>query len=389
MSVMKVRPLLNRLNISVPKTGRAWVELDHEALRHNVEALSSQLPAGSFLMPAVKANAYGHGAVLISRELSRMGIHSFCVATAEEGVELRRSGITGLILILGYTPPEHLPLLIRWELTQTVVDYDYAVLLNSSGGQYSVHIGVDTGMHRLGEPSANIKGICQMFAMENLTIDGIFSHLCVADSEKPEDVEFTNAQGKAFYSLTAKLEKRGLRCPKKHILNSVGLLNYQEFAGDYVRVGIALYGVLSTRLETKNCKIELRPVLSLKSRVASIKKLNSGEGAGYGLSFVAKQETKIAVLTIGYADGLPRSLSCGVGNVLINGFKVPIVGRICMDQTLIDVSAVPEIKAGDTAIIIGVSGKEMITACDIAEQTGTITNEIFSRLGGRLERTML
>lgn len=365
--------------------GRAWIELDREALRHNVTALRAMLPAGCRLMPAVKANAYGHGAALVVPELQAMGVDAFCVATAEEGAELRQKGVTGLMLILGYTPPEHFPLLARWALTQTVVDADYARLLNALGG-CGVHIGIDTGMHRLGIDCNDIESVCEVLGLENLRVEGVFTHLCSADGATEADADFTQAQGRAFRDLCGSLEGRGLRFGHKHILNSSGLLRYPELGGELARVGIALYGVMSTLQETLSHRAVLRPVLSLKARVASVKTLRAGEGAGYGLAFTARRETRLAVLSIGYADGLPRSLSCGMGSVLIRSVKAPIVGRICMDQTLVDVTSVPGAAAGDTAVLIGTSGSESIGVCELAHQSGTISNEILSRLGPRLKR---
>ncbi|MPN10852.1 Serine/alanine racemase [bioreactor metagenome] len=185
------------------------------------------------------------------------------------------------------------------------------------------------------------------------------------------------------------LRRRGCTCPKKHIVSSDGLLYYPELAENYARVGIALYGILSTRIDTERCSISLEPVLSIKARIALVKDLFQGEAAGYGLQFVAPQDTRIAVVAIGYGDGIPRSLSCGVGNVLIHGYKAAIIGRICMDQMLINISDIPDVKPGDVAVIIGQSGDKKITVCDLAEQTGTISNEILSRLGERLERQMI
>lgn len=166
-------------------------------------------------------------------------------------------------------------------------------------------------------------------------------------------------------------------------------MHYPELAENYARVGIALYGILSTRADTERCGISLEPVLSIKARIALVKDLFSGEAAGYGLQFVAPQDTRIAVVAIGYGDGIPRSLSCGVGSVLVHGIKAPIIGRICMDQMLVDISNIPNVKSGDIAVIIGQSGNERITACDLAEQDGTISNEILSRLGERLERQII
>ena len=366
--------------------GRAWIELDMDALRHNVEALRTLLPPGCELMPAVKADAYGHGAVLIAKELNRLGVEAFCVATAQEGAELRQAKISGVILILGYTHPRDFPLLTHYDLTQTVVDCEYGKILNRTGTPIRVHIGVDTGMRRLGEPCGNVEGISRLFQMENLRVDGIFTHLCADDTENASDRAFTLRQGKAFWSLAAQLRSRGCDIPKAHLLSSYGLLNYPTLGGDYARVGIALYGVLSTRADWRRCGLNLQPVLSLKARISTVRALKLGEGAGYGLAFRAKRDGRIAALSIGYADGLPRALSCGAGSALVNGRTAPIIGRVCMDQTLIDVTGIPDVHAGDTAVLIGTAGDQAISAYDLAEKAGTITNEVLSRMGSRLAR---
>ena len=290
---------------------------------------------------------------------------------------------------MGYTHPECFPLLIKYNLVQTVVNYHYAELLNAYGKPVKVHIKIDTGMHRLGERAEHIEEIARMFQMKNLIIEGAFTHLCADESISPKDRTFTEAQGKAFYQVISVLKEQGYSCPKVHLLASYGLINYPELSGDYARIGIALYGVLSNRSDIQKCKIPLLPVLSIKVRIAAIKDLLCGEGVGYGLSYTATENRKIAILPIGYADGIPRALSCGNGNVLINGSIAPIIGRICMDQTIIDVTDIPTVKEGDIAIIIGKSGNAEITAYDIAEQTGTITNEILSRLGSRLDRFII
>jgi len=340
-------------------------------------------------MPAIKANAYGHGAALMARELNRMGVDAFCVATLTEGVELRRHGIRGEILILGYTHPEQFCLLRRYHLTQTVVDYPYALQLNGFGCPLHVHIAVDTGMHRLGERSEHIEAICEMFEMKNLRIDGMFTHLCVSDAGAPDARAYTERQARCFYRVAEELEGRGYPRPKLHMQASYGLVNYPELAEDYARVGIALYGTMSTKADTEQSPLPLAPVLTLKARVAAVKELHEGEGTGYGLQFVARQERKMAVLAIGYADGIPRSLSGGVGFALIQGRRAPILGRICMDQLTVDVTDIPGVRPGDTAVLIGRSGEEEITAGMVAEQAGTITNEILSRLGPRLERIVV
>lgn len=376
---------------------RAWIELDLHALEHNVLFLQSLLPEGCRLMPAVKANAYGHGAVPVATELNRLGIRSFCVACASEGIELRNAGINGEILILGYTPPEQLPLLQQYHLSQTILDFAYAESLSRSGVRLHVHIAVDTGMHRLGIRCEEIEQIAAVYTFRNLAVDGIYTHLSACDSDSPESRTFTECQIAAFVQATETLKARGCPCRGLHLLSSYGIFNYPEAAGDYVRPGIALYGLLSSDKDSRRilsgkdesaAPSSLRPVLSLKARVASLRTLHEGEAAGYGLAFIADREMKLAVLSIGYADGLPRALSDGNGRVLINGYSAPILGRICMDQTLADISEIPEKKVapGDTAVLIGRSGSLEITAGELAERCGTITNEILSRLGERLER---
>lgn len=368
--------------------GRAWIELNMENLRHNVNILRSMLPPGCELMPAVKADAYGHGAVPVARELNKMGVRAFCVATVAEGATLRRHGIRGLILILGYTHPHEFELLTTYELTQTVIDFSYAKLLNGYHRPIQVHIAVDTGMHRIGERCENVEHFLEMFRMENLKITGLYTHLCTADSENDEDKVFTARQAQSFRKLVQWLDERGYSV-KAHILSSYGLIKYPEYGGDYARVGIALFGLLSTDEDTRLRGNKLRPVLSVKARVVSIRKLHTGESAGYGLAYIAKKDTQIAALSVGYADGLPRALSCEVGSVLLNGRKAPIIGRICMDQTLVDISGIPSVNTGDTAVMIGRSDEQAITACDVAKQADTITNEILSRLSQRLTRVIV
>lgn len=238
-------------------------------------------------------------------------------------------------------------LMRKYHLMQTVVDYNYAKVLNSYGKKIRVHLKIDTGMHRLGVRCENLDELCNIFRYKNLVVEGAYTHLCVADTVSVADKEFTLAQGKAFFDVVAQLEKRGFY------------------------------------------PVKLSPILSLKTRVAAIKDLFKGEAVGYGLQYTAEQDKKIAVLTIGYADGLPRSLSGGIGKVLINGSEAPIIGRICMDQTLVDITDIPNVKQGDIAVVIGKSGKSEITVYDIAEQAGTITNEVLSHLGNRLERTII
>ena len=369
--------------------GRAWIEVSRSALAHNVAYLRSHLPETCRLMPAVKANGYGHGGVLVARALNELGVDAFCVASVQEGVELRQQGIFGEILVLGCTQPEDFPLLCKWDLIQTVVDYPYARSLHAYGRPMAVHIAVDTGMHRLGERSDHMAEILKIYELENLRVKGLYTHLCVSDSLDPEALSYTKMQAEAFDSVVAAVKAGGYPVPKLHMQASYGVLLHPELSGDYARVGIALYGMLSTKADTARWGRDLRPVLSLKTRVASIRTLYQGESAGYGLCYTAPADRKIAALAIGYADGLSRSLSCGKGAVLIRGRRAPIIGRICMDQTLVDVSGIPDAAPGDPAVLIGTSGDQTISAWDLSEAAGTITNETLSSLGNRLERVLV
>lgn len=365
--------------------GRAWIELNMDHLRHNAEQFRLLLPSDCDLMPAVKANAYGHGAVLIAKALQEQGVKSFCVASVKEAAELRQGGITGEILILSYTHPDQFGDLIACDLIQTVVDRSYAQELNRDGRKFKVHIGIDTGMHRLGERWENIQEITEIFQLSNLEVTGVYSHLCVSDGRTALDREYTFQQIHHFEHVIRELHRRGIQGFKCHLQGSYGILNYSELCFDYARAGIALYGILSGKKDVVHAKADLKPVLSLKARVESVKMLYQGECAGYGLTYSAGENKKIGVLSIGYADGVPRSLS-NCGYVLCNGRKAPIIGRICMDQMMVDLSGAGQVKAGDEAVLIGKSGEMEVRAEDMAQWAGTISNEILSRMGERLER---
>lgn len=367
------------------KKGRAWIELNMGNLKHNIEEFRRLLPFDCALMPAVKANAYGHGAELVAEVLQEQGIHAFCVASAAEGVQLRLSGIKGEILVLGYTHPAEFNDLVSFDLMQTVVDGDYAKQLRDDGRRFTVHVGIDTGMHRLGVRWDHIEQIVEIFQMPNLSVTGLFSHLCVSDGSSVKDRSYTMEQIHHFEYVTEELHRRGFHNFKCHLQGSYGILNYSQCCFDYARAGIALYGIYSAKNDRTKASVNLKPVLSLKTRVESVRMLYHGEGAGYGLTYNARGNRKIAALSIGYADGVPRELS-NCGYVLCNGKMAPVIGRICMDQMLVDVTDIPQVKAGDEAVLIGKSGNLQIQAEEMAQWAGTISNEIVSRLGERLER---
>lgn len=295
---------------------RAWIELNIDNLSHNVNQIKVHLPENCRLMPAVKANAYGHGMIPVSKALNQMEIYDFCVAAVSEGVALREAGIEGQILILGYTHPEAFPLLAEYDLTQTIVDAPYAKLLADYGKnlrkRLKVHISVDTGMRRLGERSDHLASILSFWEYQNLQITGLYSHLCVADSFSPVDIQFTLMQFQRFDTIIDALHQKGIGGFAAHIQSSYGFLNYPEFHYDYIRPGIALYGCKSLPDDQPRLDLSLRPVLSLKARLGSVRPLLPGESAGYGLTFTASKPLIIGTASIGYADGIPRSFRQGL-----------------------------------------------------------------------------
>lgn len=371
------------------KMSRTWIEINIQNLKHNVNEIKKLMPSDCKMMAVVKANAYGHGAVMLSKYLNSIGVKSFAVATIDEGIELRKNGIQGDILILGYTDVTRADELSRYGFIQTIIDYEYGLMLNDQKKCVQVHIKIDTGMHRLGISVEDVDKIVDVFYLKNLKVSGIFTHLCVADSLSEEDVLYTKDQIDSFYHLLRQLEHKGITLPKIHIQSSYGLLNYPELHCDYARIGIALYGTLSSQGDRTRVQADLRPVLTLKTRVAMIKEVAMGEGVSYGRDFQVNRDSRIAILPIGYADGLPRNLADGSSNVLLHGVKVPIIGRICMDQLLIDITDMPMVRTGDVATLIGGDGNEEILAESIANNAGTITNELFSRIGRRMERVYI
>ena len=367
--------------------GRVWAEIDLDAVEHNFEEMRRNLKPGTKMIGVVKADGYGHGAGRVARCLQKSGVRAFAVACAAEGIALRRAGVRGLILILGYTPPEEIPLLRRWRLTQAVADEAHGAALDAAGRPIRVHLAIDTGMRRLGVPAEDTAALARLYGMKNLKIGGVFSHLCVSDEPGQSAKEHTQGQLTRFYRAVDWLRDQGYDPGDVHIQASGGILHLPPQPCAYARAGIALYGAGSGGASDA-VEAGLRPVLSLRARVACVRRLRPGEGAGYGLAFRAERDTLLAVLSIGYADGLPRALAQNGGRVLLHGRSCPMAGRMCMDQLLVDVTGAPGVRAGDTATLIGQDGALTIRAEEAARRCGTITNELLSRLGGRLGQTI-
>ena len=367
------------------KCGRAWVEIDLDALAYNLADIQSKIPKSTEIMAVVKANAYGHGVEKIAERMVNEGIKTFAVTSVAEGVQLRDYVNDSTILVMGYTHPNDARWLFKCNLSQLIVDGAYAKSLNDTGYNLRAHAAIDTGMHRLGVEPSNFEEIESIFNCKNLTIEGIATHLSSPDGQDDSDIEFTKMQIDEFLKVVRKLKDKGYYFGKLHALSSYGIFNYPEFCFDYVRPGIMLYGVHSIDDKTK-VQTTLRPILSLKAIVAQIRHIKAGESVSYGRAFTAKKPMKIATASIGYADGLPRQISGNGGRGLINGQNAPIIGRICMDMIMLDVTEIDNIKAGDTVTLIGKDGDEEIRCEELAETAGTITNDILSGLSSRLPR---
>ncbi|MDR2957412.1 MAG: serine racemase VanT catalytic subunit [Coriobacteriales bacterium] len=370
---------------STEQPQRAWIVIDLGLLKHNVNIIRSLVDNECKLMPAIKGNAYGLGMVPIAKALWRFGVHDFCVASLSEGIELRKSGIRGNILILGYTNPDNWALLKKYRLTQTLVDYEYGMSLAACSTGLSVHIKVDTGMHRLGECVDQTDRICDLLSCNRFAVKGIFTQLSNSDSNELMGIYQNRNQLARFEEMLSRIQSQGIAIPETHTQNSYGIINYPQKSVALARPGLAIYGVIDQKLCINN-QPDLRPIFEVRARVALTKHIATGECVGYGDGYVATEDLTIAVVTIGYADGFPRNLSNGRGGVLVRGGYAPVVGFVCMDQTTVDVSRIPGVVAGDIATIIGNDSDKSITISQIADMSNTISNEIMSRLGERLER---
>lgn len=346
------------------KKDRTVMELNIENLEHNLDIFAKLKHQDTLIMAVVKADAYGHGARELCPYLNRYGIKDFAVATLDEGMELRRNGIEGNILVLGYVYPEDLFKAKLFDLTVSITSYEHARILNDQKIRVKCHLQIDTGMKRLGIDYRDITGIREVFEFKYLEIGGVYSHLCNCDS-----FEFTKAQF-SRYEFIVKLLKKDGHSFKTHIQATEGLLRYSEYNYDYVRIGIGLYGYGDERL---------KPVMGIKSTVISVKKLHQGETLGYGQSYVALKDMLIGDVSIGYGDGYRRVQNWPY--VIFKGKKCAIVGRICMDQLFIDLSNT-DAKSGDEVILLG-EGIEIKT---LADKCNTIPNEVFSSFNRRIRK---
>ena len=367
---------------------RVHADSDLDAIRHNMDEMHRLVDPHTKLMAVIKTDGYGHGAIPIARELEEIDyVYGYAVAAEEEALALRADGIKKPILILGYTFPEQYEALLQAQITPAIFTVEAAKLLSETAGRMQmtahIHIKLDTGMGRVGflisEESAD--QIAQIAKLPHIMIEGMFTHFAKADEK---DKTSANKQLSEFLRMADMLEERGVHIPLKHCSNSAGILDLPQANLDIVRAGITLYGLHPSE-EVHLERMDMRPVMSLKSQVAHVKTLPAGYGISYGATYVTVDERRIATIPVGYGDGYARSLS-NKGDVLIRGRRAPICGRVCMDQFMVDVTDIPDVCVGDKVTLIGTDGEEHITLEELGEKSGRFNYEFACDRGKRIPR---
>lgn len=366
---------------------RVYAEINLDAIVKNVDNLMALTKENTGALAVVKADGYGHGDVAVAKAVAQK-VTGYAVATLDEAVNLRENGVKKPILVLGYVDPYEFDILVSHEITATVFDVETAQLLADAARvqkkQAHCHIKVDTGMRRIGlEPDENgIAIVKQITALKELSAGGIFTHFAASDETDKTSAEH---QFKLFTDFTGRLEKEGIHFTYRHCANSAAVIDMPQVDLDMVRLGIAMYGMYPSD-EVKKEKVELFPALDLKSHVTMVKEIPAGEKVSYGGTFTTTRTTKLATVSVGYGDGYPRALS-SKGYVLVRGQKAPIVGRVCMDQMMVDVTDIENVTRADIVTLIGKDGDAEITVEEIAALAGTFNYEFVCDLGKRIPRS--
>ena len=366
---------------------RCYAEISLEAIGHNIREVKKRLPEGVKLLGVVKANAYGHGAVPVASYLENQ-VDYFATATIEEAVELRENGISAPILILGYVSPSQYGDLVEYDITQTIESYAQALALEKEAARQNrkakAHLAVDTGMTRIGfqVTEHDADEAAKIADLPHIELEGMFTHFSCADQE---DKTYCSMQMEKYDKMTALLAERGVTIPLRHICNSAGIMEFDDHRFEMVRSGIITYGIYPSE-EVKKERLDLIPALSWKSHVIHVKEVGPGIGVSYGATYVTeKPMTRIATVSAGYADGYPRALS-NQGCVLIHGKKAPIIGRICMDQMMVDVTDIPDVQVEDVVTLVGTDGDETITIEEIANPAARFDYEMLCDISSRVTR---
>ena len=366
---------------------RCYAEISLEAIGHNIREVKKRLPEGVKLLGVVKANAYGHGAVPVASYLENQ-VDYFATATIEEAIELRQHGISAPILILGYVSPSQYGDLVEYDITQTIDSYAQALALEKEAARQNrkakAHLAVDTGMTRIGfqVTEHDADEAAKIADLPHIELEGMFTHFSCADQE---DKTYCSMQMEKYDKMTALLAERGVTIPLRHICNSAGIMEFDDHRFEMVRSGIITYGIYPSE-EVKKERLDLIPALSWKSHVIHVKEVGPGIGVSYGATYVTeKPMTRIATVSAGYADGYPRALS-NQGCVLIHGKKAPIIGRICMDQMMVDVTDIPDVQVEDVVTLVGTDGDETITIEEIANPAARFDYEMLCDISSRVTR---
>lgn len=372
---------------------RTWAEISLNAIEHNYNVIRNKVADDTKVCCVIKADGYGHGAVELSQVYEKLGADFFAVSNIDEGIEIRKSGSKLPIVILGYTPVSEAENLAEYDISQAVFSLEYAKELSEKCVEEDcickMHIKVDSGMSRIGfmcqefpRDEYSIEEICEACCLPNLEVEGLFTHFCVSD-EDAEGREFTNKQYENFIHVRDSLKKRGVDISVVHCSNSGAIEDYPETCCDMVRAGIILYGLApSSKLADR---LDLVSAMTLKTVVAFVKEVQKGATISYGRTFTADRKMKIATVPIGYADGFIRQ-NAKDGYMMVNGKKAKIVGRICMDQTMLDVTDIEDVKTGDEVVVFGTGENGEPTADSLAENTGTINYETVCLVGKRVPR---
>ncbi len=377
---------------------KTWAEIDLNAISHNIQELKRIIAPEVMLMAVVKANAYGHGDVAVAQYVMEHGADCLGVARLNEAIKLREGNIEAPILIFGYTDPEEVKSIVEHDLTQTIWSYENAEALSravrKTGERIKVHLKVDTGMGRLGMMPTNlinsvseasydgsIHEVESILHLPGLDLDGIYTHFACADKT---DKHYTEVQFDKFMMFLNQLKNAGIEIPLTHAANSAAIIDLPGMHLDMVRAGISIYGLFASE-SVKRDKIELKPAMTLKTKIIQLKEVPAGFSISYGSTYHTGKQTKIATVPVGYADGFNRLLS-NLGYMLIRGHRAPVVGRVCMDLTMLDVGHIPGVSVADEVVIIGQQQGTTISADDVASSLNTINYEIVSTVTDRITR---
>ena len=365
-----------------------WAETDLDAIAFNVRAFKRHVGQAVEVIAVVKANAYGHGAVPVARAALEAGATRLGVHRAIEGVELRRAGLAAPILVMGYTPPSGAAMMVQHDLTPSLITREFAEAVSAeavrAGKEVPLHVKVDTGMSRYGLMPGEVVGFARgLTALPGVKLEGLFTHFATADAA---DQTHVRHQLETFRQVLAALESAGIRIPLRHAANSAATMRLPEAHFDAVRPGIAMYGLDPS--DEWPPVFEIRPALTLKSRVSRVRELPPGSGISYGRTFVTERPMRVALVPVGYGDGYHRILS-NKSSVLIRGQRAPIRGRVCMDQFVVDVSGIPDVQQDDEVVLVGRQGEARIRAEEVARLAGTINYEVTTSLLPRVVRVYL